>query len=203
MVISSYIIIVCQNGVPSNLKTVFLLSYGSDLDHNNIDFLVKERLKPFARCKGNKLNKKVSRHPEILLMYDVYDVHLNKHVDNKYYLEEFLISAAHFQAFEYSLSKLKGHHIQCRPYARGHYELSINGKNYSTRVYQTLSSDKELFFLDEEEIHSSSLREKNHKLPTDLQWLILPKDIEQTGRETAIFDWINEVLKYVDQMKIK
>jgi len=29
------------------MKTVFLLSYGCDLDHNNIDFLVKERLIPF------------------------------------------------------------------------------------------------------------------------------------------------------------
>lgn len=86
MVISSYIIKVCQNGVLSNLKTVFLLSYGSDLDHNTINFLVKERLKPYARGKGNKLNMKVSRHPEIILIYDVYDVNLNKHVDNKYYV---------------------------------------------------------------------------------------------------------------------
>ncbi|MDW0113866.1 hypothetical protein QT711_11770 [Sporosarcina saromensis] len=183
------------------MKTVFLLSYGSDLDHNTIDFLVKERLKPFARRNGNKLNMKVSRHPEILLIYDVFDVNLNKHVDNKYYLEEFLISEAHFQAFEYSLSKLKGHHIQCRPYARGHYELSINGNNYSARVYQTLSNDKELFFLDEEAIHNRSLREKNHELPNDLQWLVLPKDIDKTERETAIFDWMNKVLKFVDQMK--
>lgn len=195
------IITVCQNGVLSNLKTVFLLSYGSDLDHNTIDFLVKERLKPFARRNGNKLNMKVSLHPEILLMYDVFDVNLNKHVDNKFYLEKFLISEAHFQAFEYSLYKLKGHHIQCRPYARGHYELSINGNKYSARVYQTLSNDKELFFLDEEAIHNSSLREKNHELPIDLQWLVLPKDIDKTERETAIFDWMNKVLKFVDQMK--
>ncbi len=203
MVISSYIITVCQNGVLSNLKTVFLLSYGCDLDHNNIDYLVKERLKPFARCEGNILNKKVSRHPEILLMYDVYDVNLNKPVDNKYYLEEFLINEAHFQAFEYSLSKLKGHHIQCRPFARGHYELSINGKKYSTRVYQTVANDKELFFFDQEAIHNTRLREKNHELPIDLQWLILSKDIDQTERETAIFNWINEVLNFIGQMKIK
>jgi hypothetical protein len=33
------------------MKTVFLLSYGCDLDHYNIDFLVKERLMPFAKTR--------------------------------------------------------------------------------------------------------------------------------------------------------
>lgn len=181
----------------SKLKTVFLLSYGCNLDHKNIDFLVKERLLPFARREGNKANKKIARHPEILLMYDVYDVNWNKHVDNKYYLEEFFISEAHLQAFEYSLSKLKGQHIRCKPYARGHHELSIDGKEYSVRVYRTLSGDSELFFLDDEAIHNGRLREKNHILPDDLQWLMLTKNINTTEREAAISEWLREILKYV------
>ncbi len=82
---------------------------------------------PFAH-KENKMNKRNSNDLSIRMMYDVYDVNSKKHIDNNYYLEEFIISEAHFLAFEYSLSKLKGIHIRCRPYARGHYVLTINGK---------------------------------------------------------------------------
>ncbi|VDG96802.1 Uncharacterised protein [Lysinibacillus sphaericus] len=181
----------------SNLETVFLLSYGCDLDHSNIEFLVKKRLMPNAITKENKMNKRISKHLTIRMMYDVYDINWNKHVDNKYYLEEFVITEAHLQAFEYSLSKLKGNHIRCRPYSRGHYDLTINGKEYSTRVYQEILGDNELFFIDEEAIHNLCLRKQNHKLPSELQWLMLPKDIETTERESAINDWIQTVLNFI------
>lgn len=196
MVILNCIIIVYQNGVLIDLKTIFLLSYGCNLDHNNIDFLVKERLMPFTKYKGNKPNKTIPRTPEILLIYDVYDVNRNKHVDNKYYLEEFFISETRLQAFEYSLSKLKGHHMQCRPYARGHYNVFIDGKEYSSRVYQTLSSDNELFFLDEETFHNIGLREKSHNLPSELQWLTLPQKLDPADRGSAISNWIQKIINW-------
>lgn len=178
------------------MENVFLLSYGCDLDHSNIDFLVKERLMPFAH-KENKMNKRNSNDLSIRMLYDVYDVNSKKHIDNNYYLEEFIVSEAHFLAFEYSLSKLKGNHIRCRPYARGHYDLTINGKEYSTRVYQKLSGDHELFFIDDEAIHNIVLRKHIHALPNELQWLVLPKNIEDIKRECAIFDWIQSSLNFI------
>ncbi|WP_251659725.1 hypothetical protein [Sporosarcina aquimarina] len=173
---------------------MFLLSYGCDLDHSNIDFLVKERLMPFAIKREDKTKRRNVKDLTIHLMYDVYDVNWNKHEDNKYYLEEFLISETHLLAFEYSLSKLKGNHSRCRPYARGHYDLTINEKEYSLRVYQKLSGDKELFFIDEESLHNTSLRIQNHKLPRELQWLLLTTEIETYEREAAIIEWIQTVL---------
>lgn len=191
-----------QNGVQSNLETVFLLSFGCDLDHSNIDFLVKERLMPYAITEKNEMKMKNSKHLAVRMMYDVYDVNRNKHVDNKYYLEEFIISEAHLLAFEYSLSKLKGNHIRCRPYARGHYDLTINEKEYSTRVYQKLSDDNELFFIDEESIHNISIRKKTHKLPSELQWLMLPKDIKTNERESSINEWMQTVLNFIGEPAI-
>ncbi|WP_156028891.1 hypothetical protein [Sporosarcina sp. D27] len=133
------------------------------------------------------------------MMFDVYDINWSKHVDNKYYLEEFIVSEAHLVAFEYSLSKLKGNQIRCRPYSRGHYDLIINGKDYSTRVYQKLSGNNELFFIDEEAVHNICIRKQNHKLPRKLQWLMLPKDIETAEREFAINDWIHTVLNFIGE----
>lgn len=199
MKLLSYNTITFQNGVLSNLETVFLLSYGCNLDHSNIEFLVKKRLMPYAITKENNKNKRNSKYITIRMMFDVYDINWNKHVDNKYYLEEFVISEAHLLAFEYSLSKLKGNHIRCRPYVRGHYDLTINGREYSTRVYQEILGDNELFFIDEEAINNLSLRKQNHKLPSKLQWLMLPKDIEIAERESAINDWIQTLLNFVGE----
>lgn len=181
------------------METVFLLSYGSDLDHSNIAFLVKERLMPFTLAKESKTNKRNSKHLTIRLMYDVYDINWNKHVDNAFYLEEYSISEAHLLAFEYSLSKLKGNHIRCLPYARGHYELTINGRDYSTRVYEQILEETELFFIDEEAIHNSRLRQQNHKLPKELQWLTLSKSIETTERDAAILEWMNTILRIIGE----
>ncbi|MDW0110944.1 hypothetical protein QT716_12940 [Sporosarcina aquimarina] len=154
---------------------------------------------PYAIAKENNKNKRNSKHITIRMMFDVYDINWGKHVDNKYYLEEFIISEAHLLAFEYSFSKLKGNQIRCRPYGRGHYDLTINGKEYSTRVYQELSGDNELFFIDEEAIHNICLRKQNHKLPSELQWLMLPKDIETAERESTIKNWINTVLNFIGE----
>lgn len=154
---------------------------------------------PFAITQENKKNKTNSKQVTVRLMYDVFDINWNKHIDNKYYLNEFFISEAHLLAFEYSLSKLKGYTIRCHPNARGHYDLSLNGKEYSTRVYQKLKGDQELFFIDDEATHNISIRKLNNKLPSKLQWLILPKDLKTTDRESAIHDWIQTVLNYIGE----
>jgi len=53
-------------------KEVFILSYGCDLDHSNINFLVKERLMPFS-------HKKSPNETDICVQYEVFDVNRKKH----------------------------------------------------------------------------------------------------------------------------
>lgn len=49
--------IVCKTGEVNKLKEVFILSYGCDLDHNNIDFLVNERLMPYSVDRAYRRNE--------------------------------------------------------------------------------------------------------------------------------------------------
>lgn len=186
-------------GVEIDLKTVFILTYGCDLDHSNIDFLVNERLLPFKKYY-NKPNKRISNNPEIKLVYDVYDVNRKKHIENKYFLEEFYITETQLKAFEYSLSKLKGNTVRCNPSIRGHYFLRISGIEYSARNYHSLEKT-ELIFLDEEEVNNKRLRKLLNTLPEEMQWLevSLGKNFEE--REQMVNNWIKTLLSKIIEQK--
>ncbi|WP_155592260.1 hypothetical protein [Lysinibacillus cavernae] len=56
-------------------EEVFILSYGCDLDHSNIDYLVKERLLPFSHWHNNKTPKETA----ICVRYEAFDINPKKH----------------------------------------------------------------------------------------------------------------------------
>lgn len=60
------------------MKEKLLLIYGSNLDHSNINFLVKDRLSRFE-VKSGYIPRKTDTNRDILFHYDVYDVNLEKH----------------------------------------------------------------------------------------------------------------------------
>ncbi|MGM7682637.1 hypothetical protein ACSVDA_10840 [Cytobacillus sp. Hm23] len=176
------------------METVFILSYGCSLDHSNIDFLLNDRLMPFKKFYNN-VNKNISSNPEIKLIYDVFDVHSERHTENKYFLEEFYISKTQLASFEHSLIKLKGNHIRCRPNTRGHIYTYINGKEYTGRVFVTSEHKKHLIFLDDESMDNAELRQKLHLLPEQLQSLVFSNDFEYKDIESIFTEWIQILIE--------
>ncbi|WP_421664358.1 hypothetical protein [Lysinibacillus telephonicus] len=117
------------------MKKILLLTYGCNLDHSNIAYLVKDRLRPFE-IKWGEIPRKVDPKRDVLFQYDVYDVNMemNKRSGDVYF-HQYLISEDHLSAFEYSLSKLnKGIHTRCHLDARGHFYVEIDNVEYSART---------------------------------------------------------------------
>lgn len=170
-------------------KEVFILSYGCDLDHSNIAFLVKERLMPFS----NWLNKKLPNETDICVHYEAFDINRKKH-EQLYYGHDFYINKIRLEAFKFSLSKLKGEHIYVHPQARGHIETLIDGLEYTGRVYETLEDEQELIFLDEESTNNIELREILPSLPRELQFLKIPNNTIFEEREVLFSNWVRKII---------
>ncbi|QNK87807.1 hypothetical protein H7992_22005 [Sporosarcina sp. resist] len=186
------------------MKEVFIFSYGCDLDHNNIDVLVKERLMPYSDHRSYLRNEMPPKESDICLKYDVFDINRNKHKDNLYSLDKFYINKVRLEAFMYSLSKLKGDHIYANPNVRGHATVNLDNVEYTARVYGAVVDevdDKRLVFLDEESLSNVELREKLPSLPSDLQFLTMPIEITLEERESLVSEWIQRIICEVKNKK--
>ncbi len=166
-------------------KEVFILSYGCDLDHNNIAFLVKERLMPFSDWYSRKSPKET----DICVRYEAFDINLTKH-KQLYYAYSFYINKTRLEAFMHSLSKLKGNHVYLNPRVRGHIEATIDSLDYTGRVYENLEDGEDLIFVDEESINNIKLRERLLSLPSELQVLKIPKNKSFEERNLLFANWI-------------
>ncbi|MEK4535655.1 hypothetical protein NST21_09950 [Peribacillus sp. FSL K6-1552] len=181
----------------------FLLTFGCNLDHSNIEYLVKERLEPYVRPikKNNKWtdeNTKIRKDSTIHFMYDVYDVNDKKHSENLYYIKDYYLTEAQLLGFEHSLRKLKGNHIWCRPNTRGHFNLKIEEIEYTGHIYVTVNNDKEIRLLDREE--PNSLRGQIHLVPEKDQWVELPRSMTEEEKDKRTLNWIRESLIKVGKM---
>jgi len=174
-------------------EEVFILSYGCDLDHSNIDYLVKERLLPFSHWT----NKKRPKETDICVRYEVFDINPKKH-KQLYYGHKFNINKMRLEAFMYSLSKLKGNHVYVHPKVRGHVNVYIDDLEYSGRVYQTLVNDQKLIFIDEESENNFTLREKLPKLQKDLHCLKMQSNITFEERDLLVTNWINRIINEIN-----
>lgn len=100
---------------------------------------------------------------------------------------------------------MPGTHIRCEFNVRGHFEVNLNGVEFSTRVLKALdfpSMYKEdligryLLFIDTESPDNEMIRHKIHLLPKELQSLSLPLDSSLLQRERLVKDWITAILRY-------
>ncbi|MGE7919808.1 hypothetical protein ACQKM9_12770 [Viridibacillus sp. NPDC093762] len=183
------------------MKEVFILSYGCNLDHSNINYLVKERLIPFSVNRAYWRNEKPPKESEICLIYDVFDINRNKHKDNLYYLDKFYINEVRLESFLYSLSKLKGNHVYAKPNVRGHAYVQIDNVEYTGRIYKTLEDGVCLVFLDEESEHNIELREKLPFLPSGLHFLKMSNDLSLEDSNTLVAEWIQRIINEVGNKK--
>lgn len=177
-------------------RQVTILSYGCDLDHHTIKKIARHYL----------TRKKFDEAEETLeIRYDTYDANSSKHEESQYYWKTYFISERTLAAFLQALRRLSGTHIHCEFNVRGHFEVKINGVEFSTRVLKALdypSMYKEdligryLLFIDTESPDNEIIRHKIHLLPKELQSLSLPLDSSQLQWKLLVKDWITAILRY-------
>ncbi|UYB49539.1 hypothetical protein OCI51_11415 [Lysinibacillus capsici] len=177
-------------------RQVTILSYGCDLDHHTIKKIARHYL----------TRKKFDEAEETLeIRYDTYDANSSKHEESQYYWKTYFISERTLAAFLQALRRLSGIHIHCEFNVRGHFEVNLNGVEFSTRVLKALdypSMYKEdligryLLFIDTESPDNEIIRHKIHLLPKELQSLSLPLDSSQLQWQLLVKDWITAILRY-------
>ncbi|MBX8943099.1 hypothetical protein [Lysinibacillus sp. K60] len=177
-------------------RQVTILSYGCDLDHHTIKKIARHYL----------TRKKFDEAEETLeIRYDTYDANSSKHEESQYYWKTYFISERTLAAFLQALRRLSGIHIHCEFNVRGHFEVNLNGVEFSTRVLKALdypSMYKEdligryLLFIDTESPDNEIIRHKIHLLPKELQSLSLPLDSSQLQWKLLVKDWITAILRY-------
>lgn len=177
-------------------RQVTILSYGCDLDHPTIKKIARHYL---TRKKSDEAEETLE------IRYDTYDANSTLHTENQYYFETYFISANTLAAFIEALHRLPGTHIRCEFNVRGHFEVNLNGVEFSTRVLKALdypSMYKEdligryLLFIDTESPDNEMIRHKIHLLPKELQSLSLPLDSSPLQWELLVKDWITAILRY-------
>jgi len=177
-------------------RQVTILSYGCDLDHHIIKKIARHYL---TRKKSDEAEETLE------IRYDTYDANSTLHTENQYYFEIYFISANTLAAFIEALHRLPGTHIRCEFNVRGHFEVNLNGVEFSTRVLKALdypSMYKEdligryLLFIDTESPDNEMIRHKIHLLPKELQSLSLPLDSSPLQWELLVKDWITAILRY-------
>ncbi|KGR80771.1 hypothetical protein [Lysinibacillus boronitolerans] len=177
-------------------RQVTILSYGCDLDHHTIKKIARHYL---TRKKSDEAEETLE------IRYDTYDANSTLHTENQYYFETYFISANTLAAFIEALHRLPGTHIRCEFNVRGHFEVNLNGVEFSTRVLKALDYPsmykkdligRYLLFIDTESPDNEMIRHKIHLLPKELQSLSLPLDSSPLQWELLVKDWITAILRY-------
>lgn len=181
------------------MKEKLLLIYGSNLDHSNINYLVKDRLSRF-QVKSGYIPKKTDKNRDILFHYDVYDVNLEKYsLSADGWCNYYLISERQLEAFEYSISKLNtGTIVRCKPNIRGHHDPIINGVEYSALVRETADEKSEIIFIDLNSYNKEKIHRQLHLLPEEMQILIIDNRISYEEKEIKVKEWIEQLLRLLN-----
>ncbi|WP_010272128.1 hypothetical protein [Paenibacillus senegalensis] len=174
-----------------------LLTYGHDLDHSNIDFLVRERLAPYFAYGIDYEHPSLQFGAEFILNYQVYDTNIKKWTPS-YYLNDYHLTSKQLSGFLYSLKKLKGTHVLCDPKVHGHHWMERDGVEYSTNVFKTVEEEY-LYFLEfnNEPIADEKYAERTRKLPKEqLSSLCLrvPSTLNYEERTEKVNNWLDRLL---------
>ena len=178
-------------------KHMAILTYGNNLDKEAFDELIANYLTEESSEDPTKLN----------IRYYTYDANVGSPHRNNW-LSGIQMDDEQFLAFEVAIQRLDGTHVRIHHRVRGHYEVEIDGKRYSTSVYKTRDCSKVyrepvegryLFFIDEESEDNELLRSKMHTMPEKLQVLSLSVTIAYEEREVYVRDWIKRLLKFIQE----
>lgn len=174
----------------------FLVTYGYNLDHSNIDHLVSDRL---SRHKGwiqkDYFDPVLHQGAAFILNYQIIDTNVAR-VSQRYYLDDFHVTEAQLQGFLYSLNKLKGTHVLCNPTKQGHHWTVIDDIEYSCYAYQTLDG-RDLRFLeyDNDVRADANMKKGIPRIPEHQHYLTLPSDCSQEEKDRRLTDWFKGIIE--------
>lgn len=177
-------------------KQLKMVSYGCNLDYELIHNLIKKYLVPKVERENGAF---------IEISFDFYDANLENQALSDYFFKVFNVGENRFLEFEKDLHQLAGKHIRCHYNIRGHFEVQLNGKQYSTLVYKALDCSaiyreaidgRYIFFIDTESEDNVEIRSKMHLLPPNLQSLHLPVNFSEIQKEVYVKDWIRSIMAY-------
>lgn len=178
-------------------KHIAILTYGNQLDEQALDELIAIYLTEESCGDSNKFN----------IRYDTYDADV-KSSHRNHWIFGIQMDEERLLEFEATIQCLDGTHVRIQHRSRGHYEIKIDDKLYSTKVYRTRECSKVyrepvegryLLFIDEESEDNELLRSKMHMMPEKLQSLTLSVTIPREEWEVYVRDWIKRLLKIIQE----
>lgn len=178
-------------------KHIAILTYGNQLNKEALDKLIATYLTEGNGDDPNKFN----------IRYDTYDADVKSEHRNNW-IFDIQMDDGQLLEFETAIQRIHGTHVRIHHRSRGHYEVKIDDKLYSTRVYRTRDCSKiyrepiegrYLLFIDEESEDNELLRSKMHMMPKKLQSLSLSVTIPHEEWEIYVRDWIKRLLKIIQK----
>ncbi|ANA80555.1 hypothetical protein PVOR_04383 [Paenibacillus vortex V453] len=177
-------------------KRRFLLTFGRNLDHSNIDYLVKSRL---SRYKGgiqkDYFNTVLKKGAEVILNYQIIDTNFDR-ISSRYYLDDFHLTEAQKNGFLLSLSKLKGTHVWCDPRIQGHAFCVVGDIEFSFYVYRSLEGQEYRFpqYYNHDGNADIIVHSQLPKMPEEEQYLCFPTDWSLEVKDEITIKWIQKLI---------
>ncbi len=178
-------------------KRRFLLTFGRNLDHSNIDYLVKSRLSKYkGRIQKDYFNPILQKGAELILNYQIIDTNFDR-ISSKYYLDDYHITEAQKNGFFLSLKKLKGTHVWCDPRIQGHAFCVVDGIEFNFYVYRSLEGQDYRFpqYYSADSNADPIVHSQLPKMPEEEQYLQIPSDLSREVKDEITIEWIKKLIK--------
>lgn len=174
----------------------FLITFGHNLDHSNMDDLVSDRLSRHkGRIQKDYFDPVLRKGAAFILNYQIIDTNADR-VSQRYYLDDYHITEAQLQGFLYSLNKLKGTHVMCNPRKQGHHWTVIDAIEYSCYAYQTLDGRDLRFIEYQNDTRADAVMKKGiPRIPEHQHYLAFPTDCTQEEKDRRLTDWICGIIE--------
>lgn len=179
-------------------KRRFLLTFGFNLDHSNIDHLVKERLaKHRGGIQEDYFNTVLQKGADLILNYQIIDTNFDR-ISSKYYLNDYHITEAQKNGFMYSLVKLKGTHVWCNPRIQGHAFCVVDGIEFSFYVYRSINGTEYRFpqYYNDDSSADMIVRSGQPRMPEDERYLAFPAGLSMEEKDGLTIPWIRKLIDY-------
>jgi hypothetical protein len=173
----------------------FLVTFGYNLDHSNIDYLVSDRLSRHkGRIQKDYFDPVLHKGAAFILNYQIIDTNAAR-VSQRYYLDDYHVTEAQLQGFLYSLNNLKGTHMLCNPTKQGHHWTVIDEIEYSCYAYQTLDG-RDLRFIEynNDTRADANMKKGIPRIPEHQHYLTFPSDCSQEEKDRRLTDWFKGII---------
>lgn len=172
-----------------------LITYGSDLDHSNMNDRVHKLLKPFEGPAQKDYDFPVLRKgSEFILNYETFDTNPNKPFES-YYGADYHLTQAQLDGFLYTLGKLKGTHILGHPHIRGHAEVKRGTIEFQFLVTRTLEQQSPyVYYPSQNEEADKLMQTLIPLLPPDERHLLMAADDLEETKQKRLEDWVDRAL---------